>query len=370
MKSEFGRGLARARTSFGALKPLAGTASLALAAALSASPAGAIVIKPVFDSSITSRSNAATIESAFNAAAKQFDAAFANPATVNIRVSWGSVAGHALPSGDVASSLDNLSGPYSYSALVSDLTAASKSRTSDTTLASAVSHLPKTDPTRKNQFEIPYAEAKAIGLLPSTLAMTDGYIGFNASSVFDFNPVGGITAGAYDFEGLAAHEIEEVLGRITGLQSTSAAWGTPFDLYRYASVGVSSFSYTASAYFSINGGATNLGGFNISGGGDRSDWRAVTGVSDLQDAYFSTGKAFGLTTNDLVALDALGWGVSKVTTMPLLSMPGTLSPISGAAVPEPAAWSMLIAGFGLIGGLLRRRRALNGATGAFRGAGE
>jgi hypothetical protein len=30
---------------------------------------------------------------------------------------------------------------------------------------------------------------------------------------------------------------------------------------------------------------------------------------------------------------------------------------AGGGVPEPATWTMLIAGFGLVGGLARRRRA-------------
>jgi hypothetical protein len=38
----------------------------------------------------------------------------------------------------------------------------------------------------------------------------------------------------------------------------------------------------------------------------------------------------------------------------------TLAPLSpeGGAVPEPASWAMLIAGFGLVGASARRRRAL------------
>ncbi len=35
--------------------------------------------------------------------------------------------------------------------------------------------------------------------------------------------------------------------------------------------------------------------------------------------------------------------------------------VAGGAVPEPAAWAMLIAGFGLTGAMLRRRRAARGA---------
>jgi hypothetical protein len=264
-----------------------------------------------------------------------------------------------LPSGDVSSSLDNLSGPYSYSSVVSYLTAASKANPLDATLATAVSHLPKTDPTKLNQFEIPYAEAEAIGLLPSSLPIADGYIGFSSIANFDFNPVGGVTAGDYDFEGLAEHEIEEVMGRITGLQSTSPKWATPFDLYRYSAASKSSFSYNAATYFSINGGVTNLGDFNYTGNGDRSDWLSLAGASDLQDAYFTTGKAFSLSSADLIALDALGWGVYKTPTSSLSVGPSTLSPIGGAlsAVPEPATWAIMVLGIGWIGAVLRRTRA-------------
>ena len=80
--------------------------------------------------------------------------------------------------------------------------------------------------------------------------------------IYDFNRADGISANAYDFQGLAMHEIEEVLGHITGLQSSSAPqYATPFDLFRYTAKGVSSFSYADHAYFSIDGGATNLGNF-------------------------------------------------------------------------------------------------------------
>jgi len=329
-----------------------------LLAVAAAQPARALVIKPVFDSSITSLSNAAQVEGAFNSVAAIFDGAFANPATVNITVSWGSIAGTAIPTGDISSSLDNLSGAYSYANVVSDLSTVSKANPSDAVLASAVSHLPKTDPTKLGKFEIPYAQAKALGILPDTFPMMDGYIGFDSKVAYDFNPVGGITAGDYDFQGLAAHEIEEVLGRITGLQPGGVSWATPFDLYRYTAAGVSSFSYGAQTYFSLNGGATDLGNFNYSGGGDRSDWLTLGGSTDVQDAYVYTGKALSLTGNDLEALDALGWGVSKVTGTTPLSTVTTFSPPGGAAgaVPEPGTWGMMIVGAALIGASARRRR--------------
>jgi hypothetical protein len=328
------------------------------ASVAAAQPARALVIKPVFASSITSLSDAAQIEGAFDSAAAVLDRAFANPATVNITVSWGSIAGEAIPAGDISTSLDNLSGAYSYARVVSDLTAASKANPLDKVLATAVSHLPKTDPTKLGQFEIPYAEAKALGILPRAFPMMDGYIGFDSKVAYDFNPVGGITAGDYDFQGLAEHEMEEVLGRITGLQSSAVSWATPFDLYRYAATGVSSFTYGAQAYFSVNGGLTDLGNFNSVGGGDRSDWRTLSTSTDAQDAYVYTGKALTLTGNDLEALDALGWGVSKVTGSTPLSTVTIFSPPSAAAsaVPEPGTWGLTIVGAALIGASARRRR--------------
>jgi hypothetical protein len=322
------------------------------------SPALALVIKPTFDSSVTSRSNAAAIESAFDSAAAILDKAFPNPVTVNITVSWGSVAGHALSSGDIGGSTDNLSGPYSYTSMVSYLTAASKANPTDATLAGAVAHLSKTDPTKKNSFEIPYAEAQALGMLPRTLAITDGYIGFSSGAQFDFNPVDGVSAGYYDFQGLAGHEIEEVLGRVTGLGAGTTRWATPFDLYRYAGVGVPNFSYSTAAYFSIDGGHTNLGDFNISGGGDRSDWYAASGLTDLQTAYLTTGRAYALSASDLTGLDALGWGVWNPSGLQLSPGPSTLSGVSAAmsATPEPSSWAMLVLGFGFVGALGRRER--------------
>jgi len=336
----------------------AGAMILLAATVAAVQPARALVIKPVFASSITSLSDAAQIEGAFDSAAAVLDRAFANPATVNITVSWGSVAGEAIPTGDISSSMDNLSGAYSYAQVVSYLTAASKANPSDKVLATAVSHLPKTDPTKRGQFEIPYAEAKALGILPAAFPMMDGYIGFDSKVAYDFNPVGGITAGDYDFQGLAEHEMEEVLGRITGLQSSAVSWASPFDLYRYAASGVSSFTYGAvGAYFSINGGLTDLGNFNSVGGGDRSDWRTLSTSTDAQDAYVYTGKALTLTGNDLEALDALGWGVSKVTgTTPLATVTIFSPPSAASAVPEPATWGMTIVGAALIGASVRRRR--------------
>lgn len=318
------------------------------------SAAQALTLKPIYDTSITSQANAAIIESAFNAVAKQFDNAFANPATVNIVVSWGSAGYQALPSGDIGASVTNLSGPYTFAAVSSPL-------------AKSGFHLPTTDPTHLNAFEVPYSETKAFGWVSPTRAAVDGYVGFSNVVNYDFAPVGGITAGTYDFAAVAAHEIEEVLGRTTGLNTSHPGWATPFDLFRYAAPGASSFSTSNAAYFSVDGGKTNLGGFNVAGGGDRNDW-ASTISGDLGLAYFATGKPYVLSKSDLTALDAIGWGAfssGALTTGPVGS--DVLSTVSAvqAAVPEPDSWLLMIGGIGICGAALRaqrRRRPLSPAA--------
>jgi hypothetical protein len=49
--------------------------------------------------------------------------------------------------------------------------------------------------------------------------------------------------------------------------------------------------------------------------------------------------------------------VSGVTTTPV-SINGTVAPSAVAAVPEPATWAMMIVGFGLVAGAMRRRQTV------------
>ena len=312
-------------------------------------PAHALTIKATFDSSITSLSAAPQIEAAFNAAASIFQNAFTDPVTVNIPVSWGKVNGQTIGSGILGASWVQWNSGYTQSQVKSYLKAAAT--TANDTIA--VNNLPTVSPAG-NSFDIPRAEAKALGLLSSTSTASDGYIGFGYTpSSFTFNDSAGVASGTYDFIGIAAHEIEEVLGRISTLNSTSPSGATIFDLFRYGAAGNPNFSRTAASYFSIDGGVTNLDPFNISGGGDRSDWSSVAGTAtDAQLSYLTSGTKFTISTSDLVALDILGWDSRSLTTPSPGSTGGGLS---AATVAEPP--SLVLLGTTLLGVALLGRRA-------------
>lgn len=94
------------------------------------------------------------------------------------------------------------------------------------------------------------------------------------------------------------------------------------------------------------GGASGGGGFG--GGGGFAGGKAGI-VSDLGDDSPGTSdipRGFG-------GLDAGPPDFSHDVPPPPLSRPAL------AAIPEPASWAMMIAGFGAAGSLLRRRRAIS-----------
>ena len=331
---------------------------LLVSSLLSQTASANAIINPIFDTSITSLSNASDVEQAFNRVTADYASQFSNPVTVNVLVSWGSVAGSSLPSNAVGASVDPLYGYFSYAQVKNALTSFSQRNPSDTALASVVRNLPQYAPSGTTSYVIPSAEAKALGLISRNGTSTDGYIGFAGStSSYDFDPSNGITSGTYDFEAVAAHEMAEVLGRISGLEGPNPTYRTIFDLLRYSAPGQPSFSYDQAAYFSIDGGRTNLGNFNNSPyGGDRSDWQTLYSSTDVQDAFISTGQNLNLSYGDLTVLDALGWGGSNVGDTRSGSPNGVaFALVNDVPVPEPGSLAVFTFGLGALAFAGRKR---------------
>jgi hypothetical protein len=238
------------------------------------------------------------------------------------------------------------------------------------------------------------ASAKALGVTTDVngnainYASVDGAITFSSAFDFDFDPSDGITSTAFDFIGVAIHEIGHALGFVSGVDSydgrTNAA-GTvtsglledfvvmnSLDLFRYSGDGALDWSTsTTDKYFSIDGGETQLFGSSLfstgraNGDGQQaSHWKdSPSGRPQLGilDPTSGRGQMQEVTALDLSAYDAIGWDVSfdtlansnyrKSTAQIYRELTGT--------VPEPTTWAMMLVGFGMVGAATRYRRRRN-----------
>lgn len=206
------------------------------------------------------------------------------------------------------------------------------------------------------------ANMKALGL--STTQALDASISFNSNYSFDFNRDDGISAGAYDFVGIAAHEIGHALGFLSGVDvldynpsilSNNLTYVTPLDLFRFSP---DSYQYgknvidltadTREKYFSLDGGTTVLiadafsTGVNYSDGYQARHWKKDTGIG-IMGPTAETGELLTISNNDVLALDAIGWNVPNGFNTVSVNVSAS------AAIPEPLTilGAMTAVGFGV-----------------------
>jgi len=262
-------------------------------------PARALVITPSWDSSITSDPNAATIESTINTAIQYYQTRFADPITVTIKFQEITTAG-----------LEGHSSWWYYNINYSDFLTAllgDATTTNDTTVLANLPISANNPVTGTGIIRVKTANLKALGFTGYTSGLAggiDGIIGLHTSQMNLSRAA--IDPSKYDLLSVTEHEIDEILGLASSLDS-NAGDPLPEDLFRYTSSGSRTFTTNGDdAYFSIDG-VNLLARFNQNPGGDFGDWwTAGPHTPQVQDAFVTAGA----TPNpkvELIALDVIGY---------------------------------------------------------------
>jgi hypothetical protein len=204
----------------------------------------------------------------------------------------------------------------------------------------------------------------------------DAQIVFSSTFDFDFEPTNGIRSGAYDFIGVAIHEIGHALGFLSGAEDfdffapfsagstiDDVWWGYTMDMFRYVDGGLD-WRPGQDAYFSIDGGASALfdgyfsTGSNYGDGWQASHWKSPGDCGTflgIMNPYICNGQNDDVSALDLALLDAIGWNIKFDV---LANSDYRKSTAELAGVPEPQAWAMMLTGFGAVGFAMRRRRGM------------
>jgi hypothetical protein len=214
-------------------------------------------ITPVWDSSISSDPNAATIMETINAALQVYGFDIATPGGVTIKFQTKTTGlGSSSTSVTTTNYTNYLSRLNTYATSAAD--------------AAAIAHLPSgpNNPVNGNtNITMATALARAIGINANPGSGTDCTISLNIS-IMNLSRVGQV-AGKYDLFAVASHEIDEALGFGSALNNLAQDAPPPtgsiraLDLFRYDENGNRSFNTTLSsqAYFSIDGNRLVLGRF-------------------------------------------------------------------------------------------------------------
>jgi hypothetical protein len=209
---------------------------------------------------------------------------------------------------------------------------------------SATAYLDNDGDANNQTIRLTTANAKALGFSVDPM-LSDASITFGNAFTFDYNSSDGISSGAFDFVGIAIHEIGHVLGFISGVDildgnSTSPnffndndfTYVSPLDLFRYSAAsstqGVIDWTAsTSSKYFSLDGGLTSSAGFSSGGnfgdGQQASHWKDNLGLG-IMDPTAAPGEHVAAGPNDLIAFDVIGWDLVPEPSSALLGMIGGL----------------------------------------------
>ena len=172
---------------------------------------------------------------------------------------------------------------------------------------------------------------------------------------------------AYDYYSVVEHETDEVLGTASCISTTNptltdGCGGTnasAVDLFRYSAPGTRVFeSTTPGAYFSYDGGVTNVAVYNtLSNGNDYADW--LMSCQHVQDAVGCLGQSFDISNDggvEIAVLDAVGFNATPVAPLISKAFSPTAIPLDGTStltitILNPNNFTSNLTGIGFVDNL-------------------
>ena len=255
-----------------------------------------------------------------------YEANITTPISVSIFLTYGTTNLGANTTG---------SGTVTYSQYLSALQSHSSGDANDVSALASLPAGPNNPADGTSSMQVTTANLRALGFTappsltasgvpagtPGAPGTYDGVIVMsNAPGTFYYSNLGGTQpSNEYNFYTAVEHQVNEVLGLGSGLVTNgptlSSTGAEPEDLFRYSAPGVHSYGPLGTAgmtgaYFSVNGGVTNLNTFNnLANGSEAGSWVPIPGTPQVQDDPLTPGTAPLMVPGNVetTALDVIGY---------------------------------------------------------------
>ena len=277
-----------------------------------------LVIVPTFDSTITNDPRSSAIQAMIISAIQKYQRLFSDPITVSIRFRYSGYHLEGDPMGTLIgasnSGIHQLDWNTYITALRADGKTANDMSANATLPTSALSHIMLTTS----------ATGRAVGLNTPPVMFADGSLGYGGPydgiiTINSFQPVQftrPVSPGNFDGQMFTEHEIDEVLGSGSHLNTPAPQYFCPIDLFSWASLNSRNTSARGQRFFSIDRGLHYIVQFNQNPDGDFGDYDSddfcpATRLY-VQNAFNCPGQSTDIsaTSPEGISLDVIGYDLA------------------------------------------------------------
>jgi hypothetical protein len=307
-----------------------------------------LVIIPTYDATITNDPRANAIEAMIISSIEKVQTLFNDPITVSIRFRLSGFRPDGTPLGNlVGASNTGIHqidwNPY-IAALKADGTTVNDMNANATLPTSVLSPI----------ILCSSATGRAVGLNTPSVMFADGSLGVGGpydgiitiNSLMPVQFTRPVSAGNFDGQMFTEHEIDEVLGMGSHLNSPRPEFLAPQDLFTWASLNARNTSASGQRFFSIDRGFHNIAKLNQDPDGDFGDWDSDTFCPAIRlfvnNAFNCPGQSTDIssTSPEGINLDVIGYNL-----IPTNAVLGNIS----TRLPVGTGDNVLIAGFIITG---------------------